>query len=54
MITSFAQAKEYIKKDYEKINGNPTVHGIIKSLLFEAGFKYIFWMRLTQYFYVKK
>ena len=47
MITSFKMAKQYIKADYEKINGKISFKGIIKSLMFEPGFKYIFWMRLT-------
>lgn len=54
MITSFRVAKTHIKCDYEKINGKATAFGIFKSLLFEPGFKFIFWLRLTQFFWVKR
>lgn len=54
MITSFKTAKQYIKADYEKINGKISFRGVITSLMFEPGFKYIFWMRLTQFFWNKK
>lgn len=54
MITTFMEAKRYIKRDFEKINGKATFFKVILSLLFEPGFKYIFWRRLTQYFWVKR
>jgi serine O-acetyltransferase len=54
MITSFRMAKQYIKADYEKINGTISFRGVITSLMFEPGFKYIFWMRLTQCYWIKK
>lgn len=53
MITSFKIAREYIKADLEKINGGFTVIKLIKTLMFEPGFKYIFWMRLTQFYWLK-
>ena len=54
MITTFNEAKRYIKRDFEKINGKATFFKVLSSLFFEPGFKYIFWMRLTQYFWVKQ
>lgn len=54
MITSFKMAKQYIKSDYEKINGRISFWGFITSMMFEPGFKYIFWMRLTQFYWLKK
>ena len=54
MITSFKMAKQYIKADYEKINGKISFRGVVTSLMFEPGFKYIFWMRLTQFYWLKK
>lgn len=54
MITSFKMAKQYIKADYEKINGKMTFKGFVMSYLFEQGFKYIVWLRLTQFYWLKK
>ncbi len=54
MLTTFKDTRKCIKADFQKINGRFTLRKFIKSLLFEPGFKYIFWMRLTQYFWVKK
>lgn len=43
----------FIKWDFERINGKITFRKFTASLLFEPGFKYIFWMRITRYFWLK-
>lgn len=53
MINSFKMVREYIKVDLEKINGDFSILKLIKTLMFEPGFKYIFWMRLTQFYWNK-
>lgn len=53
MLNTFKQTKKCIKADLEKINGKFGIVKLIKTILFEPGFKYIFWMRLTQYFWLK-
>lgn len=44
----------FIRWDFERINGKLTFRKIMMSLLFEPGFKYIFWMRITRYFWLKR
>lgn len=44
----------FIKRDFERINGKITFRKFMTSLLFEPGFKYIFWMRVTRYFWLKR
>ena len=44
----------FIKWDFERINGKITFRKFMTSLLFEPGFKYIFWMRITRYFWLKR
>ena len=53
-VLTFKDLKSFIKRDYEIINGRLTMRGLIMSLLFEPGFKYIFWMRITRFFWLKK
>lgn len=50
---NFAELKAYIKQDYEIINGRWTWKGFLTSMLFEAGVKFVFWLRLTRYFWLK-
>lgn len=52
MLTTFKETKDCIKSDFEIINGKINFRKLMMSLLFEPGFKYIFWMRLTQYFWL--
>lgn len=52
--SSVAELKKYIKQDYEIINGKWTWKGFLTSMLFEAGFKFVFWLRVTRYFWLKK
>ena len=44
----------FIKWDFERINGKIALRKFMMSLLFEPGFKYIFWMRVTRYFWLKR
>lgn len=50
---STKELREYIKRDYEIINGAWTMKGFLQSLMFEAGFKYIFWLRITRFCWLK-
>lgn len=52
-LTSFKALRYFVRRDYEKINGKLKLSGVIKSLLFEPGFKYVFWLRLTRYYHLK-
>lgn len=52
-VNSFSDLKAFIKRDYEKINGKISLKGFLFSLLFEPGFKFIFWLRLTRFFSLK-
>lgn len=47
--------KEYIISDYERTNGSGTFsYGrMLKALLIEVSFRYMFWLRLTRHFYLK-
>lgn len=47
--------KEYIVADFERTNGKGTfsVSKMFKALLLESSFKYMFWLRLTRYFWLK-
>lgn len=51
--SSLEELKNYIKQDYEVINGKWTWKGFLTSMLFEAGFKFVFWLRITRYFWQK-
>lgn len=53
-LSSFQDLKSFIKQDYEVINGKWTCKGFLSSMLFEAGFKFVFWLRITRYFWQKK
>lgn len=47
--------KEYIVADFERTNGNGTfsVPRMLKALMIEVSFRYMFWWRLTRYHYLK-
>lgn len=53
-LVSFKALKYFITRDFERINRRISFGKLIKSLLFEPGFKYIFWLRMTRYFYLHK
>lgn len=50
---TFTELKSYIKQDYEVINGKWTLKGFLSSMLFEPGVKFVFWLRITRYFWLK-
>lgn len=52
-LGSYKSLKYFIKRDFEKINGKISFKKMVKSLLFESGFKFVFWLRITRYFYLK-
>ena len=53
MRNSMASLKKCIKQDYEVINGPISAGGFFKSMLFEPGFKFVFWLRVTRYLWLK-
>lgn len=53
-VLTFKDLTGFIKWDFERINGKITFRKLMMSLLFEPGFKYIFWMRITRYFWLKR
>lgn len=53
-VLTFKDLTAFIKWDFERINGKITFPKLMMSLLFEPGFKYIFWMRITRYFWLKR
>ena len=53
-VLTFKDLIAFIKWDFERINGKITFPKLMMSLLFEPGFKYIFWMRITRYFWLKR
>jgi serine O-acetyltransferase len=50
----FTVFKEYIKDDLSRINNPPTITKLLYCLLFEPGFKYIFWLRVCHFLQRKK
>lgn len=51
--TNLRELKAYIKQDYEVINGKWTWKVFLTSMLFEAGVKFVFWLRITRFFWLK-
>ena len=47
------ELKCYIKRDLGYVGGKP-VRSFLGRYLFEAGFKFVFWLRVTRYLYIKK
>ena len=52
-IDSWKALKYFITRDFERINGKITAKKLLSSLLFEPGYKYVFWMRVTRYAFLK-
>ena len=52
-LTSFKALKYFIFRDFWKINGHITLKKFLRASLIEPGFKFIFWLRITRYFYLK-
>ncbi len=53
-IESFKALKYFITRDFERINRRITIRKLLKSLLLEPGFKYVFWMRITRYCFLRR
>lgn len=47
------ELKAYIRQDFEVINGKWTLKGFLTSILFEAGYKFVFCLRITRFFWLK-
>lgn len=52
-LSSLKALKYFIHRDFWKINGRVTVKKFLISLLTEPGFKFVFWLRITRYFFLK-
>lgn len=52
-LVTFKELKYYIIKDLGWTNGK-VFRSFLNRYFFEAGFKFVFWLRLTRYFYLKK
>lgn len=50
---SFNELKKYIRQDLGYVNGK-TIRSFLSRYLFEPGFKYIVWLRLTRFLYLTK
>ena len=53
-IISFSALRYFITRDFERINRDITFPKLMWSLMMEPGFKYVFWLRITRYFWLKK
>ena len=53
-LVSFKALKYFITRDFERINRKITFRKLMNSLMFEPGFKYVFWLRITRYAFLKK
>ena len=53
-IDTFSALKYYITRDFERINRDINFVKLTKSLLFEPGYKYVFWLRITRYYWLKR
>ena len=51
-LSSFSALKYFILRDFERINRKLTLKKLLKSLVLEPGFKYVFWLRITRYSYL--
>ena len=51
-LVSWKALKYFITRDFERINRRITFRKLMRSLLFEPGFQYVFWMRITRYAFI--
>lgn len=49
---TFRELKAYVRKDLHYVNGHPW-RSLISRYMFEAGFKFVFWLRFTRYYFLK-
>lgn len=52
-VNSFRSLKYFITRDFERVNRDISFKRLMRSLMVEPGFTYIFWMRITRYFWMK-
>ena len=50
--SSFKELKHYIRQDLRWVGGHP-YRSFISRYLFEPGFRFIVWLRITRYFFLK-
>ncbi len=53
-VISWKALRYFITRDFERINRRITFKKLIRSLLFEPGFQYVFWMRITRYTFINR
>lgn len=53
-LDSFKALKYFIIRDFERINRKITFTKLMKSLMFEPGYKYVFWLRITRFAFLNK
>lgn len=53
-LTSIKALKYFVIRDLSKIHGEFHIKKLLKSLLIEPGFKFVFWLRVTRYLYLTK
>lgn len=52
-INTFSDLKRFAREDLIQINGESALLRNLRSYLFEPGFKYILWLRITRYLFIK-
>ena len=52
-LISFSALKYFVIRDLERINGDFSIGKMLKTMILEPGFNYIFWMRVTRFFYLR-
>ncbi len=52
-LTSWSALKYFIIRDFERINRRISCRKLLKSLMFEPGFQFVFWLRITRYYHLK-
>ena len=50
---TFKDLRFYIRRDLGYVNGN-VIRSFISRYFFEPGFRFVVWLRLTRYFYLRK
>lgn len=53
-IDSVKALRYFIERDFTKIHGTISCKKFVKYLMIEPGFKFVFWLRITRYLYLKK
>ena len=52
-VTSWSALKYFTIRDFERINRRISFGRLMKALMFEPGYKYVFWLRITRFYFLK-